>query len=299
MAIEVECNCGRALSVGDHFAGKRIKCPGCGSPVKVPMTAEDDLDNDFEDDFEDEPAPRPRSKPRASKSREANRYSIDDFVSRTAERDRGQGYFELESDRMMEVNLDGMVWTKMGSMVAYTGDIKFTREGILEHGLGKLFKKAISGEGTKLTKAEGEGQLYLADSGKKITILHLDDEAIFVNGNDLLAFEDGIDHDIKMMKKITGMMAGGLFNVLLEGTGLIAITSHYDPMTLEVTPRDPVVTDPNATVAWSGDLTPRLKTDVSLKTFFGRGSGESIQMLFEGDGFVVIQPFEEVYFQTG
>ena len=28
-----------------------------------------------------------------------------------------------------------------------------------------------------------------------------------------------------------------------------------------------------------------------------RGSGESIQMLFRGDGFVVIQPKEEVYFQ--
>ncbi len=35
------------------------------------------------------------------------------------------------------------------------------------------------------------------------------------------------------------------------------------------------------------------KTDVSLKTFFGRGSGESIQMEFNGDGFVVIQPSEE------
>ena len=58
-----------------------------------------------------------------------------------------------------------------------------------------------------------------------------------------------------------------------------------------------VRTDPNATVAWSGSLSPGFKTDVSLKTFFGRGSGESIQMLFEGDGFVVIQPYEEVYFQ--
>ena len=296
MAIEVACNCGRALSVGDQFAGKRIKCPGCGSPVQIPADVDDGFEDDFEDDFDDEPAPRRRKSPRSNME---NKYSIDDFVSRTAERDRGQGYFELESDRMMEVNLDGLVWTKMGSMVAYTGQIKFTREGILEHGFGKALKKFVSSEGTKLTKAEGRGQLYLADSGKKITILHLDDESIFVNGNDLLAFEDGIEHDIKMMRKITGMMAGGLFNVLLEGTGLIAITSHYDPMTLDVTPRQPVVTDPNATVAWSGNLSPQLKTDVSLKTFFGRGSGESIQMLFEGDGFVVIQPYEEVYFQTG
>ncbi len=80
---------------------------------------------------------------------------------------------------------------------------------------------------------------------------------------------------------------------------MIAITTHYDPVTLTVTPERPVTTDPNATVAWSGSLTPEFKKDISLKTFFGRGSGESIQMLFEGKGFVVVQPFEEVYLQHG
>lgn len=94
-------------------------------------------------------------------------------------------------------------------------------------------------------------------------------------------------------------MAGGLFNVKLEGTGMIAITTHYDPLTLKVTPENPVFTDPNATVAWSGNLQPDLKTDISLKTFVGRSSGESLQMAFKGEGFVVIQPYEEVYLQTG
>ena len=36
---------------------------------------------------------------------------------------------------------------------------------------------------------------------------------------------------------------------------------------------------------------------MSLKTFLGRGSGESIQMEFQGDGFVVVQPCEEVSLQ--
>ena len=198
---------------------------------------------------------------------------------------------------MLEINLNGNIWTKMGSMVAYTGDVKFTREGILEHGMGKLLKRAVSGEGTRLTKAAGAGRIYLADEGKKVSIIHLQDETIFVNGNDILAFEESIQWDIKLMRKIVGVMAGGLFNVRLSGTGMIAITTHYDPMTLKVTPQEPISCDPNATVAWSGSLEPEFKTDISLKTFFGRGSGESIQMLFRGDGFVVIQPKEEVYFQ--
>ena len=115
-----------------------------------------------------------------------------------------------------------------------------------------------------------------------------------MNGNDLLAFEDGIKWDIKLMKKVAGMMAGGLFNVKLEGTGMVAITTHYDPLTLMVTNDQPVYTDPNATVAWSGNLQPDIKTDISLKTFVGRSSGESVQMAFRGEGFVVIQPYEEI-----
>ena len=81
------------------------------------------------------------------------------------------------------------------------------------------------------------------------------------------------------------------------GTGLIAITTHFEPITLRVQPGAPVRTDPNATIAWSGNLQPQFKTDVSLKSFLGRGSGESIQMEFNGEGFVVVQPYEEIAFQ--
>lgn len=227
-----------------------------------------------------------------------NRYSIDEFVKSTEQQDKGQGFFELETPRMLEVNLNGLVWAKAGSMIAYNGKIKFEREGIMEHGIGNMFKKALTGEGTSLMKATGEGKLYLADSGKKIIILHLQNDAIYVNGNDLLAFEPSIRHNVKLMRKVAGMMAGGLFNVRCEGTGLVAITTHYEPLTLRVTPGNPVITDPNATVAWSGNLEPQFQTDISFKTFIGRGSGESIQMRFEGDGFVIVQPFEEVYMQT-
>jgi uncharacterized protein (AIM24 family) len=226
------------------------------------------------------------------------RYSIREFVDRTAQQDRGQGLFEMESDRVLEVNVNNqLIWTKTGSMVAYLGQIRFTREGMMEHGLGNMLKKAFSGEGARLTKAEGSGKLYLADQGKKITILQLENESIFVNGNDVLAFEPSLTFYITMMRKIAAMVSGGLFNVRFEGRGMVAITTHYEPITLRVSPGKPVFTDPNATIAWSGTLTPEFKTDVSLKTFFGRGSGESFQMVFNGEGFVVVQPYEEIALQ--
>jgi uncharacterized protein (AIM24 family) len=228
------------------------------------------------------------------------RYTLNEFVNGTAQKDRGEGLFELETKRLLEINLNGMVWIKIGSMVAYTGNIRFIREGMLEHGVDKFFKKALTGEGVHLAKAEGAGKLYVADSGKQVSIINLQNESIYVNGNDVLAFEPSIKWDIKMMRRVSSMLAGGLFNVRLEGTGMVAITTYGEPVTLRVTPDRPVITDPNATVAWSGNLVPELRTDITLRTFIGRGGGETMQSVYTGDGFVVIQPYEEVqYAQQG
>jgi len=226
------------------------------------------------------------------------RTTIEDFIRETQQDDSAKDFFQLENDRMLEVNLEGEVWIKTGAMVAYVGGIKFTREGMLDRGVGNLLKKAFTGEGARLTKATGRGRLYLADKGKTVQILYLGEETIFVNGNDLLAFETGMRWDITMMKSLGAMVSSGLFNVRLQGPGMIAITTHFEPITLMVRPGQPVRTDPNATTAWSGGLKPTFKTDVSLKTFIGRGSGESIQMEFDGNGFVVVQPYEETIHST-
>lgn len=224
-----------------------------------------------------------------------SKYSINSFLNETAQDDNAREPFELENPYLLEVNLNGRVWAKLGSMIGYTGNVKFERQGILEGGIGKMFKKAVTGETNPLMKAEGQGRVYFADSGKKVRVLALENEMLFVNGNNVLAFEDSIQWDIKMMKRMAGIAAGGLFNMQLQGSGRIAITTHFDPITLAVTPDQPIYTDPNATIAWSSTLQPEIKTDISIKTFLGRGSGESFQLAFKGQGWVVLQPYEEVY----
>ena len=225
--------------------------------------------------------------------------TVTEFVDAYQEKDVSAEAFELENEHLLEVRLNGLVWAKSGAMVARTGQVKFTRQGLMEQGLGNLLKKAVSGEGMVLMKMEGQGRVYLADAGKKITLLRLAGDTIFVNGNDVLALESGIDNKITMMKRVAGMLSGGLFNVKLSGTGIVAITSHYDPLILKVSAASgPVFTDPNATVAWSGGLTPEVATDISFKTLLGRGSGESIQLKFAGEGWIVVQPYEETYLQA-
>lgn len=225
-----------------------------------------------------------------------SKYSIRSFLSETAQDDSAREPFELENPYLLEVNLNGRVWAKLGSMIGYTGNVKFERQGVMEGGIGKMFKKAMTGEANPMMKADGQGRVYFADSGKKVRILTLQDEMLFVNGNNILAFDDSIEWDIKMMKRMAGMAAGGLFNMQIQGTGRIAITTHFDPISLAVTPDQPIFTDPNATIAWSSSLKPEIKTDITLKSLFGRGSGESFQLAFKGQGWVVLQPYEEIYY---
>ena len=224
-------------------------------------------------------------------------FTIQEFLAATAQRDEARGRFELENPHMLEINLNGQVRAKVGAMIGYVGNVKFTSEGMLEHGLGTLLKKAVSGEGMTLMKVEGQGRVYMADKGKKIRILQLQEDTIFINGNDLLAFEETLKWDITLMRRVAGMLAGGLFNIKLRGSGLIAMTTHYEPLTLRVSPNEPIFTDPNATVAWSGSLTPEIVTNITFKTLLGRGSGEAVQMKFQGDGWVVLQPYEEIMMQ--
>ncbi len=259
--------------------GEANFCPECGGKTEpIPETA---------------PEVVPAQTPVSEGNYVSSKYSVQQFLDKTAEKQVGEEVFELENPYLLDINLNGKAWAKLGSMVAYTGDVKFKKQSSLEGGISKFVMKKVSGESSKLMSAKGQGHVYLADKGKRITILNMEGNRLFVNGNDILAFEEQIDWDITMMSG-AGAMSGGLFNIRLEGYGMIAITTHYTPITLTVTPDRPVYTDPNATVAWSDGLSIDYKADVNLGTLLGRGSGETFQMAFRGNGFVIVQPFEEI-----
>lgn len=213
---------------------------------------------------------------------------LQQFVSSHAPAEGGDT-FQLENSKLLDVAVDGTVMAKAGSMVAYSGDISFERKS--QGGLTGMLKKRVTGEGSVMMEATGTGNLYLADEAKEVQVIELAaGEEISVNGNDVLAFESGVDWDIRMLDSIAGTSSGGLFNVYLEGPGMVAITTHGKPLVLET----PVSTDPNATVAWTSDVSPTTKHDLNIKGFLGRSSGETFQLHFgQPGGFVVVQPYEE------
>jgi uncharacterized protein (AIM24 family) len=145
----------------------------------------------------------------------------------------------------------------------------------------------------------GTGEVFLADTAQDIHLLYLENDAITVNGQNLLAFDAGIDWDIKRVEGVSGMMGGGLFNMALTGTGWVAIISDGPPVLLN-TGDAPTYADPQAAITWASSLQTGIKTDIKLKNFIGKGSGESVQMSFSGQGWVLVQPSEgRVYGAAG
>jgi uncharacterized protein (AIM24 family) len=198
--------------------------------------------------------------------------------------------FTLQNPRLLKVELsETSVFAAHGSMVAYQGDVRFEHKG---GGLGRLLKKAATGESLKLMQASGSGELFLAQQAMLVHVLRLNDDSITVNGSNILAFEAGIDWDVTRVKGGTaGMLAGGLFNIHLRGTGLVALISDGEPVRLDVS-EAPTFGDPQAAIAWSGGVTTNLKADVQAKSLIGLGSGESFQIGFSGRGWVLVQPSE-------
>jgi uncharacterized protein (AIM24 family) len=205
--------------------------------------------------------------------------------------------FTLQNRRLLKVELsEGAVLAKNGSMVAYQGDVHFEHKG---GGIGRFLKKAATGESLRLMQASGSGELFLAHQAMLVHTMALRGESITVNGSSILAFEEGIEWDVTRVKGGTaGMLAGGLFNIHLSGSGNVALISDGEPVRLAVS-EAPTFADPQAAIAWSGGVTTNLKTDLQAKALVGLGSGESIQLGFSGDGWVLVQPSEGRHVPTG
>ena len=202
-----------------------------------------------------------------------------------------QDAFALQNSKLLKVRLDQVtVQAKLGAMVAYQGDVRFEHAG--SGGVSRFIKKAVTGEGTQLMKIEGTGEVFLADQAQDVHLIYLENDQITCNGRNVLAFDAGIDWDIKKVEGgIAGSLAGGLFNMSLGGTGWVAVVSDGPPVLLN-TGETPTFADPQAAITWSSGITTSVKTDVNLKTLIGRGSGESLQIAFQGAGWVLVQPSE-------
>ena len=204
-----------------------------------------------------------------------------------------QDPFSLQNKKLLKVQMNyGPVWAKTGSMVAYQGDVRFQNTG--SGGVGKFLKKAMTGEGVDMMQCTGNGELFVADLASEIQVMYLENDMISVNGANVLAFSSSIEWDIHRVQARGAAMTGGLYNVSLRGTGYVAVTTKGDPVALDVASA-PTFADAQAVVLWTAGVSMDIRVDTGgLKSLVRGGTGETFQMAFGGQGYVLIQPSESV-----
>jgi uncharacterized protein (AIM24 family) len=204
-----------------------------------------------------------------------------------------QDPFALQNKKLLKIQMHyGPVWALTGSMVAYQGDVRFENKG--SGGLGKMFKSAMTGEGVDLMQCTGQGELFVADQASEVQIMYLENDMLSVNGASILAFSASIEWDIHRIQARGAAMTGGLYNVSLRGTGYVAVTTKGEPVALDVASA-PTFADAQAVVLWTSGVSMDVRVDTGgLKSLVRGGTGETFQMAFGGQGYVLVQPSESV-----
>jgi len=216
------------------------------------------------------------------------------FAPSHQETEPTQSGLVLQNSKMLKIALDGEVLARRGSMVAYQGQVQFKALG--SGGVGKFLKQKLTGEGIPLMKVSGQGDVFLADLAADVHLIDLEGphDALTINGKSVLAFEPTLDYEIRRVDGVGMLSAAGLYNCVFSGQGRIAITSKGTPVVLNVD--QPTYADPQAAIAWSSSLqTGFHRADqLGLGTLLGRSTGEAFTMSFAGQGFVIVQPSEEL-----
>lgn len=200
----------------------------------------------------------------------------------------GQQRFALQNSQMLRVSLGPDVLAVKGSMVAFQGQIRFDHERA--GSVGKLLKKVVTAEDVPLMRVSGQGEVFFANEAGYVFLIDLESDGISVNGRNLLAFDAALTWDINRVKG-AGIMAGGLFNTTVGGTGQVALCTVGKPVVLDCS-QQPTYVDVQAAVAWSANLVPQIVNSMNMKSLLRGGSGEAFQYAFHGPGFVVVQASE-------
>lgn len=195
----------------------------------------------------------------------------------------------LQNPKSIMYAVDGEMFARQGSMIAYRGSLQFERKG---QGLGGMLKRAVTGEGLPLMAVRGRGEAWFAHEAANCFIVDMDQgDALTINGRNVLCFDATLSYEIRAVKG-AGMTGGGLFNSLFTGHGKLGVICEGNPLVIPVSPQAPVYVDTDAVVGWSAQLNTSLHRSQSVGSMLRGGSGEAVQLMLEGNGFVVVRPSE-------
>ncbi|MEU4208863.1 TerD family protein [Streptomyces sp. NPDC026206] len=198
----------------------------------------------------------------------------------------------LQNHSLIRVDLGAdpqPVLARQGSMVLYQGKVDFSYKGA--GFMGRIVGNA-TGQEMQLMRCTGRGQVFLAENSAHVHPIQLENDAICVSADAVLAFDESLHHEVRRIEG-HGIPGGALFTMQFQGTGTVVVKTHGTPVVLPVTPT--TYADSNAIVAWSAAAQVIVSSQVRLRRNPYPGqSGETVNLQFRGapGNFIVVQPYE-------
>ncbi|MFE2373164.1 AIM24 family protein [Streptomyces sp. NPDC059398] len=195
----------------------------------------------------------------------------------------------LQNAKSIKYTVNGDMLARQGAMIAFRGNLQFERKG---QGIGGMLKRAVTGEGLPLMSVTGQGEAWFAHEAANCFIVDVEQgDALTINGRNVLCFDSTLSYEIKTVKG-SGIAGGGLFNSLFTGYGKLGLICEGNPIVIPVSPQQPVYVDTDAVVGWSAHLQTSLHRSQSIGSMIRGGSGEAVQLMLQGEGFVIVRPSE-------
>ncbi|MFJ9708999.1 AIM24 family protein [Streptomyces sp. NPDC101234] len=195
----------------------------------------------------------------------------------------------VENAKCLKYAVNGEMYARQGAMIAHRGSLKFERKG---QGVGGMLKRAVTGEGLPLMSVQGQGEAWFAHEAQNCFIVEVEPGDQFtVNGRNVLCFDASLSYEIKTVKG-SGIAGGGLFNSVFTGYGKLGLICDGNPLVIPVSPQTPLYVDTDAVVGWTAQLQTSLHRSQSIGSMLRGGSGEAVQLMLQGEGFVVVRPSE-------
>ncbi len=188
-------------------------------------------------------------------------------------RDSAAEPFRALENALVEVEVAERIFIRPGTLYSYSGAFTF------------WVKERRAGGHPALAIATGKGRLMLRDRGREVTFLRVEDEALNVEPDHLLACEASLQPRFVHL----GSGPGADF-LVLEGRGLVALSVAGRPLALSVEPDLPVSVPAASVITWNGALQALLLDDPQLHEAMGVDAAPGQAWLrFQGQGRLLVE----------
>ena len=149
------------------------------------------------------------------------------------------------------------------------------------------------GRGHDADEDGGQGEVFLADQAQEIHLIYLENDFITVNGPQpaRVRRRHRLGHQARLGRRARRRWPAACSTWSCAARAGSRSSPTARPC-CSTSPSAPTFADAQAAITWSSGVTTAIKTDFKMKNLIGRGSGESIQMAFTGQGWVLVQPSE-------